>query len=204
MGTPDEDRPDLIPLIDLELDEADEVMDAMSNVGLEAVPHRVDPGADEGRITRAVIRLYVPRAQLRDARSVVRGVLPEYAESGADAVRPETLPHSEEQQWADIVSGLRSDGFTEPSAPRLLPPDPPEEHFQAPEPEPMSRPSNAALLSWLGIVAGVLLVVVGMLTSGTGLIVLLGIGVFIGGFVGLVSRAGQHRDDDDYDDGAVV
>ena len=68
----------------------------------------------------------------------------------------------------------------------------------------MSRPSNAALLSWLGIVAGVLLVVVGMLTSGTGLIVLLGIGVFIGGFVGLVSRAGQHRDDDDYDDGAVV
>ncbi len=203
MGTPDEDRPDLIPLIDLELDEADDVMDAMANVGLEAVPHRLDPGAGEGRITRAVIRLYVPRAQLRDARAVVSGVLPEYAESGTDT-RPETLPHSEEQQWADIVSGLRSDGFTEPSSPRLVPPAPPEEHFQAPEPEPMSRPSNTALLSWLGIAAGLVLVVVGMLTSGTGLVVLLGVGVFIGGFVGLVSRAGQHRDDDDYDDGAVV
>ncbi|MFI0431734.1 MAG: hypothetical protein ACH36H_01165 [Candidatus Nanopelagicales bacterium] len=203
MGTPDEDRPELIPLIDLELDEADDVIDAMANVGLEAVPYRLDPGAAEGQITRAVIRLYVPRAQLRDARSVVRGVLPEYSSSGVETP-PETLPRAEEQQWADIVSGLRSDGFEEPETPRVLPPEPPEERFRAPTPDPLPRPSNAALLSWLGIVAGAVLVVVGMITNGTGLIVLLGIGVFIGGFVGLVSRAGQHRHDDEEDDGAVV
>ena len=46
---PDELRPDLVPLIDLSPEDADAVCDAMANVGLEAVPYRLDPGASEAR-----------------------------------------------------------------------------------------------------------------------------------------------------------
>ena len=204
MGTPDETRPDLVPLIDLDSDQADAVCDAMGNVGLEVVPHRLDTGARDGDIAKALIRLYVPRSQIRDARDVVRGVLPEYGPS-AGAQPPKTLRDEEESAWADIVAELRAEGLDDhrlPPAPAAPIPDH-DERFVPPTPPPLPRISRTAWLSWVGVVLGIVVAMVGSSGFGGTPVTLLGIGMFIGGFVGLISRARASRDDD-YDDGAVV
>jgi hypothetical protein len=202
MSTPDQDRPELVPLIDLQPHEAEAVVDAMNNVGLEAVPYRVDPGAREGTMAKALIRLYVPRTQLRDARAVVRGVLPEYGATAADTP-PETLASGEEKAWADIVAELRSDGFAEPAAPPPAHhPDPPE-RFTPPEPPPIPRLHRYTILSWIGLLGGIAVAIFGASVFGGGTVALLGMGMFVAGFVSLIYRM-RERDADDYDDGAVV
>ncbi len=202
MSTPDEARPDLIPLIDLEPAEAEKVADAMSNVGLEAVLHRLDIGAREGTMAKALVRLYVPRGQLKDARAVVRGVLPDYAGASAEN-RPETLASGEEKAWAEIVADLRSDGFDEPTAPPpAYQPDPPE-RYVPPEPPPIGRPSHTTTLSWVGLIAGIAVAIFGASVFGGGTVAVLGIAMFIAGFVSLIYRM-RERDPDDDDDGAVV
>jgi hypothetical protein len=203
MATPDQDRPELIPLIDLEPADAEAVRDAMANVGLEAVPHRLDSGAREGSMAKAVVRIYVPRTQLRDARAVVRGVLPEYG--GASEKRPETLAPTEERAWAEIVADLRSDGLDEaaPTVPAAADPLAHDERFVPPEPPPLARPGRGLVLSWLGVLLGVLIGVLGAVVFGGGVVSVLGFALFISGFVGLVAQA-RERDPDDYDDGAVI
>lgn len=203
MAAPDQDRPELIPLIDLEPAEAEAVQDAMANVGLEAVPYRLDIGAREGTMAKALVRLYVPRTQLRDARAVVRGVLPEYGP--ASDTRPETLPPTEEQAWAAIVADLRSDGL-DPSVPPAHPAFDPLDHderFVPPVPPPLTRPRRGMLLAWAGLILGILIGVLGAVVFGGGVVSLLGIALFISGFVGLIAQA-RERDPDDYDDGAVI
>lgn len=201
MSTPDQERPDLIPLIDLEPAEADTVADAMANVGLEAVLHRLDIGAREGTMAKALVRVYVPRSQLKDARSVVRGVLPGYA--GTADSRPETLGSEEERAWADIVAELRSDGFTEPTP--TNPSYPPEhtERFVPPDPPPIPRLHRTTVLAWIGLVGGIILAIVGVSAFDETSVALLGIGIFVVGFVSLIYRM-RERDPDDDDDGAVV
>ncbi len=202
MGTPDQDRPELVPLIDLQPHEAEAVIDAMSNVGLEGVPYRLDTGAREGTMAKALVRLYVPRSQLRDARAVVRGVLPEYGGTSAEKP-PETLPSGEEKAWADIVAELRSDGFDEPAAPApVYHPDPPE-RYVPPEPPPIPRLHRHTILSWIGLLGGIAVAIFGASVFGGGPVALLGMGMFIAGFVSLIYRM-RERDPDDYDDGAVV
>ncbi|MDQ1248130.1 MAG: hypothetical protein QG597_2502 [Actinomycetota bacterium] len=203
MATPDQTRPELVPLIDLEPAEAEAVQDAMANVGLEAVPYRLDIGAREGTMAKALVRIYVPRTQVRDARAVVRGVLPEYGATSDS--RPETLPPSEEQAWAAIVADLRSDGLDQvvPPAPAAFDPLDHDERFVPPEPPPLVRPHRRTLLAWLGVFLGILIGVLGAVVFGGGVVSLLGIALFIGGFVGLIAQARQ-RDPDDYDDGAVI
>jgi hypothetical protein len=203
MATPDQARPELVPLIDLEPDEAEAVQDAMANVGLEAVPHRLDIGAREGTMAKALVRLYVPRTQVKDARAVVRGVLPEYG--AASDTRPQTLPPSEEQAWAAIVADLRSEGLdtTVPQPPAAVDPLDHDERFVPPEPPPLGRPGRGMLLAWLGVLLGILIGVLGAVVFGGGVVSLLGIALFISGFVGLVAQARDRAPDDD-DDGAVI
>lgn len=212
---PDELRPDLVPLIDLSPEDADAVCDAMANVGLEAVPYRLDPGASEGAIEKAQVRLYVPRNQVRDARAVVRGVLPEYGATADE--RPETLPDSEEQAWAQIVAELRAEGFEEPQLPPTSAPPPAgsssagetptgigaPEHFQPPAPGPLPRIRRPLMVGWLGIALGTVVAVLGTVLYGGGVPQLLGVAIALAGFVGLVMSL-HERDSDDDDDGAVV
>ncbi len=157
MASPAHQRPDLVPLIDLEADDARLVCDAMSNVGLEAVQERIDGGPDATDLTKAVIRIFVPRGQVRDARAVVKGVLPEYGHA-ADT-RPETLPAGEADQWSQIVAGLRQDGFDEPTAPAPVPVEAPEVGYVPPAPPPIPRPRRGTLLAWGAMGLGILIVV---------------------------------------------
>jgi hypothetical protein len=208
MATPDEQRPDLIALIDLDQQDADAVCDAMANVGLEAVPHRLDHDAAEGGIGRVVVRIYVPRAQLRDARDVVRGVLPEYRAPGSPA-RPASLAPSEEEQWSRIVADLRGEGLDVDVPAQQHPAQQQDAHaeepgFTPPTPPPLTRPHRVTLLAWAAIAAGVVLVLIGLGAGGEKLLAMLGIAGFIGGFITLVARAGEGNRTDDPDDGAVV
>ena len=201
------DRPDLIPLIDLDPHEADDVCDAMANVGLEVV--REDLGRDpelEG-FNRGLVRIYVPRTQLRNARDVVRGVLPEYGTSTPK--RPETLPPSEEDSWSQIVADLRAEGVgTAPTGTgRALGPAPEleESGYSPPPPPPLPRPKRATILAWAALLGGLLLLLVEAASQRTGLMLLLGLVAFVGGFAGVLSLARRDRSaDDDFDDGAVV
>lgn len=202
------DRPDLIPLIDLDSQQADEVCDAMVNVGLEVVREDLGRDPDLEGFNRGLVRIYVPRAQLRDARDVVRGVLPEY---GAPA-RPETLKPSEEDSWSQIVAELRAEGLgVRPAAPTSAAVTPAvaaeldEPGFSPDPPPPLPRPSRAAIIAWAALLIGLGLLLVEAASQRTGLMLLLGLVAFVGGFVGVVSLARRDRShDDDFDDGAVV
>lgn len=201
------DRPDLIPLIDLDRQQADDVCDAMANVGLEVVKEELgrDPGL-EG-FNRGLVRIYVPRAQLRDARDVVRGVLPEYGAS--TPARPESLEPTEEDSWSQIVAELRSEGVGTPNlgATGSTPQHSPgvEPGFTPPPPPPMPRPTRAAILAWSALLIGLGLLLIEAASRRTGLMLLLGLVAFVGGFVGVISLARRERSaDDDHDDGAVV
>ncbi len=204
MARPDEERPELVALIDLHPTDAATVQDAMANVGLEAVPYRLGVESEESSVGRLVIRLYVPRAQLRDARSVVWGVLPEYRPTGAQGIDAPAAADSADadRAFAEIVAGLRSDGFSEPTAPPRPPPPDPEEHFHPPVPPPIPRPAFATVMAWLAMVVGLVLAGYSLPRGGGTLGVLLGIALFLGGFVAVIARARRHRDHDD--DGAVV
>ena len=203
MARPDEERPDLVALIDLHPTDAATVTDAMANVGLEAVPYRLGVDSADSAVGRLAIRLYVPRAQLRDARSVVWGVLPEYRPTNAPASDASTSdPGDADRQFAEIVAGLRSEGFSEPTAPRVPPPADPDEHFHPPSPPPIPRPALATVLAWLAMLIGVVCAGYWLPRGGGTLGVLVGVALFVGGFVAVIARARRHRNHDD--DGAVV
>lgn len=201
------DRPDLIPLIDLDPQQAEDVCDAMANVGLEVIKEDLGRDPDLEGFNRGLVRIYVPRAQLRDARDVVRGVLPEYGTSAP--ARPETLPPSEEDSWSQIVAGLRAEGLGAPPASTSRPAAPApelEEHgFSPPPPPPLPRPKRATILAWAALLGGLMLLLVEAASQRTGLMLLLGLVAFVGGFAGVLSLARRDRSaDDDFDDGAVV
>ncbi len=215
-----ETRPDLIPLIDLDRDEADRLIDALTNVGLEAVTARVDTGGPDGALTRSLVRVFVPRSELSDARRVVAGVLPHMSKGRPNEHHPEAaaadsgrLDVSESEQWSQIVADLRADGVS-PDVPASNDigagrrddffPDQ-QDRFTPPEPPPLPRMSRAAMAAWAAILGGIALVVVSTILGSTGILTVLGVAAFIGGFVALVARAGSSGTDlDDHDDGAVV
>jgi hypothetical protein len=215
-----ETRPDLIPLIDLDRGEADRLLDALTNVGLEAVTARVDTGGPDGALTRSLVRVFVPRSELSDARRVVAGVLPHMAKGRPNEHHPEAgtsdsgrLDVSESEQWSQIVADLRADGV----APEVPPgaatsaarrddfyPDQ-QDRFTPPDPAPMPRISRSAWAAWAAILGGIALIVVSTILGSTGILTVLGVAGFVGGFIALVARAGSGRGDlDDHDDGAVV
>lgn len=183
--------------------------DAMANVGLEVVQEDLGRDPSLEGFNRGVVRIYVPRAQLRDARDVVRGVLPEYGASAPTP--PETLEPSEADSWSQIVAELRAEGLGDrgPATPvgngatssSVLD----EPGFSPPPPPPMPRPTRAAILAWAAMLVGLGLLLVEAASERTGLVLLLGLVAFVGGFAGVISLARRDRSaDDDFDDGAVV
>lgn len=201
------DRPDLIPLIDLDREQADDVCDAMANVGLEVIQEDLGRDPNLEGFNRGLVRIYVPRAQLRDARDVVRGVLPEYGASAP--VRPETLEPSEADTWSQIVADLRAEGVGDDTTPTTVSaPATSESHepgFSPPPPPPLPRPTRAAILAWGALLIGLGLLLVEAAAQRSGLLLLLGLVAFVGGFAGVISLARRGRSaDDDFHDGAVV
>jgi hypothetical protein len=195
-------RPELVALIDLTSAQAAEVCAAMENVGLAPTTWTLGTGADDTGIARAMVRIYIPRTQLRDARAVVQGVLPEY---GSPTATPHTLPTDEEKAWADIVRELRAEGVEEPAAqPARSHPEDSEPGYQPPQPPPFPKPSRGALLSLLLLIGGLGYAVVSVANDSGRTSVLLGIGLFAIGFGGLIWRIRDERDDYDDDDGAIV
>ena len=218
------DRPDLIPLIDLDPDQADDVCDAMANVGLEVFRENLGLEPDRDDFKRGVVRLYVPRTHLRDAREVVRGVLPEYG----GPVTPKTLEPTEEDSWSQIVAGLRAEGVGEADDGRgpgagsgagarsggggggvagspVSAADFEEPGYQPPHPPPVPRLARITWLAWGAMLVGLVMLLVLAASDRTGLGLLIALALFVGGFAGVLSRARRDRfDDDDFGDGAVV
>lgn len=84
-----------------------------------------------------------------------------------------------------------------------------EGHFVPPEPPPLPESDATAKFAWLAVLGGPLLLIFTILLQQElrWWIVTLGIGGFLGGFVTLVARMRDGRDEDDWDDpgrGAVV
>jgi len=215
-----ETRPDLIPLIDLDRGEADQLVDALTNVGLEAVTARVDTGGPDGALTRSLVRVFVPRSELSDARRVVAGVLPQMGTGRPKEHPPEATPAdsgrldvSESEQWSQIVADLRADGVSTevPAGADVAParrddfmPDQ-QDRFTPPDPPPLPRLSRAAMAAWAAIVGGISLIVLSTILGLTEILTVLGVAGFVAGFIALVARAGSGRSGlDDHDDGAVV
>lgn len=203
MSDPDDPtaRPDLVALIDLTAGQADDVCAAMENVGLDPVRSTLGTSADDTGIQRATVRIFIPRSQLRDARAVVQGVLPEY---GGGPSAPQTLPSDEERAWADIVRELRADGVDENMPPPRPSPLEDDSGYQPPQPPPVPRPGRGAIFAWLLLVGGLVWAVAGVARESGRESVLVGIALFAIGFGALIWRLRDERDDFDSDDGAVV
>lgn len=117
--------------------------------------------------------------------------------------------------FADIVSHLehplaRDPGLRRPDpvTPRERAPDPDaDEHYTPPAPQPLPKLDRIARAAWAGVIAGPVLVVVAALAGLTlpGWVLALAGLAFAGGFATLVARAKDRaRQDDGWDDGAVV
>ncbi len=80
-----------------------------------------------------------------------------------------------------------------------------EDRFIPPEPPPLPRGDLIGRVAWACVLGGPLFLLVAAMVwrDAPQLLVLGAVGAFIGGFVTLVLRLPQHRDDDG-DDGAVV
>lgn len=211
---PTGDRPDLIPLVDLDDADATKLLAALRNVGLGAEVRRIDTGRSDGAMTRPLVRIVVPRGDLADARRVATGVLPHLGMSGhsrrdssdgepsRDAA--ERLAPSEAEQWSQIVSDLRSGGGWEAAKSIPEPPVDDVEHFVPPEPPPLPRPQRVTLAAWIAVIGGLALVLISTVLHTGGLLAIAGLLAFISGFIALVSRARSTVDRDDPDHGAVL
>lgn len=125
------------------------------------------------------------------------------------------LPEHERRAWDAIVADLSGQIDLGPEFPAdpPAPPAPPtqaapvedevDEGYEPPIPPPLPRPADAVgRFSWAAVIGGPLLV---LLTTALELdrwLANLGVIMTVGGFVSLVWRMSDHRDDDD--DGAVI
>jgi hypothetical protein len=134
-----------------------------------------------------------------------------------------------EAAWDDIVAGFHTaepptrpgvEGsglsqrlvreHTEPpeppaSGPRdyVVPDDPDDEGFTPPPPPPMPRPRDRFdALAWIGLVGGPLAIILAFILGTSGWLAAAGFAAFTAGFITLVARASDRRDDGS--DGAVV
>jgi len=193
-------RADLIALVDLNQDEAHEVCTAMENVGLSPVQWPLGTAANDTGIQRAAVRIFVPRSQLRDARAVVAGVLPEFR---TEPNPPPTGPRAEDRAWAEIVNELRAEGVGEHKVPGDEPQPPAEPGYLPPPAPPVSRPSRPALGSIALLVTGLVIAFLATARDSGSTTVLIGVAMCAAGFGGLILRLRNDRDDD-HPDGAVV
>ena len=85
-------------------------------------------------------------------------------------------------------------------------PDEPEDGYVPPPPPPLPQPDSVTRLAWAGLLGGPgLLVLSALLGLGLQSWVIVGaLLAFLAGFGTLVARMRDHRDDDGWDDGAVV
>ena len=135
--------------------------------------------------------------------------------------RGSDLPEHEQRAWDAIVADLSGQIDLGPEFPRDPMPaaeplvaepaaDAPgaaeaylDEGYQPPAPPPIPRPSDAiGHFSWAAVVAGPLLVITANLLAWDRWMSGLGVVITVGGFVSLVARMKDERDDDD--NGAVV
>ena len=113
---------------------------------------------------------------------------------------PEVAPASSRAPAADPAPAF------EPGAPLAEPgPAVEEERYIPPEPPPLPHGDLISRLAWAGALGGplfLLIAVIGWRTAPQ-VLLMLAIVAFVAGFVTLIARMPQHRDDDD-GDGAVV
>jgi hypothetical protein len=86
------------------------------------------------------------------------------------------------------------------------PPDDPVEHFVPPEPPPLPETDRVTRLAWAGLLGGPAIILVAALLGIAieGWVVVAALAAFLGGFATLVMRMSDRRDDDGWDDGAVL
>lgn len=138
--------------------------------------------------------------------------------SSPDSAVPEgsRLPEHEQRAWEAIVADLSGqidlgpDFPATPPAARPEAPPPPvpepddvEEGYEPPAPPPLPRPEDAiGRFSWAAVIGGPLLVLLATTLDLDRWLANLGVLLTVGGFVSLVWRMNDHRDEDD--DGAVI
>lgn len=103
----------------------------------------------------------------------------------------------------DVVPAGPGVGFGEIRLPEPVP-APEEERYVPPEPPPLPRGDLISRLAWAGALGGPLFLLIAVIAWRTApqILLMLAIVAFVAGFVTLIARMPQHRDDDG--DGAVV
>lgn len=98
------------------------------------------------------------------------------------------------------TAAAAADGPTAGSGPAVE-----EERYVPPEPPPLPRGDLISRLAWAGALGGPLFLLIAVIAwrSAPQILLMLAIVAFVAGFVTLIARMPQHRDDDD-GDGAVV
>jgi hypothetical protein len=122
------------------------------------------------------------------------------------------LPEHERRAWDAIVADLSGQIDLGPEFPADRPAPTPEpadhldevdEGYQPPAPPPIPRPADAVgRFSWAAVIGGPLLVLLTTMLDLDRWLANLGVVLTVGGFVSLVWRMNDQRDDDD--DGAVI
>jgi hypothetical protein len=120
------------------------------------------------------------------------------------------LPEHERRAWDAIVADLSGQIDLGPEFPADAPAPEPVEHldevdegYQPPAPPPIPRPADAVgRFSWAAVIGGPLLVLLTTLLDLDRWLANLGVVLTVGGFVALVWRMNDQRDEDD--DGAVI
>ncbi len=104
------------------------------------------------------------------------------------------------------ASGTSATGFEEFIAGPKPEPADPGDHFDPPQPAPLPTGDPVTRAAWVALVSGPLfLIITTILGDGPGgLSGLIAVALFVGGFVTLVARMRDSRDDDGPDDGAVI
>ena len=228
------DAPLWSPLRDVDPRIGEHLLDLLHAVDIAAY---LEPSADVEPYTRSVSlpsppsdRLFVDRARLAEARTVVDAHVPAGAENPDSAGSHEQRSEQprgperavvrrdvdEEAEWAGIVAAFEAahgrNVVDDPPTPVAPPPVPhevpildrPDEHYEPPPPPPLPVPTPASLYAVLLVALGVLLVgSPGVLRLSADVGLILGVAAIAGGVAMLVSRM-RDRSDDDGDDGAVV
>lgn len=176
----------------------DHVRELLAAAGIES---SAEPGAD-GRVD-----VTVSPDSAEHARSVIGLVLPHLLAGPPGAARlSDRLIRTEHDPPAlpgGLVDARASYGYADPLA-DAHDEDGDEADFVPPEPPPLPRPRDRIeKASWIGLVAGPLLLVAVPLFGLPGILTPVGLVAFLGGFVGLIARL-EDRPDDGWDDGAVV
>ena len=219
--TQSDPTPATADLVAVENDLAEHVVDLLAAAGIVAVTSAAPQGP--------LRTIAVPAAQLERARATLDLVLPGLlAEESGELLPPAEPPRLSgrlirrsdwtsdaladgpaQQPWSGLVDGRAA--FAGPLTPSESDPGPAaiepldDGDYLPPAPPPIPRGDSVSRFAWLGAIGGPILMVLTALLNLPSVLAATGLAGFIVGFGVLVARMpNRARQDDGWDDGAVL